>query len=208
MFLFHIQIQFSYRISITSAALSVRFVAEEADMEKETVFHEFVSQTQQEFQWKRGIRSLPFNQSSGFHILFDVNGGMSRNVNKVVAAVTNISLSKECFAIGMRWKRSSQTGHSFSLYSIIACTDVASDEPRLWPQSDSSSLTIQGKRVFWYDLSLDHHVLFPFYCVCGSLAAALIVCAVALIAITVILSLLMGERSLTLLSLPVISIKC
>lgn len=106
MFPFHIQIQFSYRISITSAALSVRFVAEEADMEKETVFHEFVSQNQQEFQWKRGIRSLPFNQSSGFHILFDVNGGMSRNVNKVVAAVTNISLSKECFAIGMRLKRS------------------------------------------------------------------------------------------------------
>jgi hypothetical protein len=94
------QIQFAYRISITSAALSVRFVPESGSREKETLFHEYVSQNQQS-PWKRGMRALPLNQSHPYHILFDVNGGMSRHANKVVAAVTNISLSKECFGIGM-----------------------------------------------------------------------------------------------------------
>ena len=93
------QIQFAYRISIASAALSVRFVPESGSREKETLFHEYVPLNQKS-PWKKGISALPLNQSHRYHILFDVNGGMSQPTNKV-AAVTNISLSKECFGIGM-----------------------------------------------------------------------------------------------------------
>lgn len=94
------QIQFSYRIRITSAALALRFVPEKEASEKKTIFTVFLSQRKTS-SWIKGLAALPLNQSEKYHILLDVNAGMRQHSGKVIVAITNISLSKECFAIGM-----------------------------------------------------------------------------------------------------------
>ena len=100
---------------------------------------------------------LPFNQSTAYHILIDVNGGFGRHPSRVqVATLANVSLSKECFGIGMLASLQKRAAHvlfplslplniyislSLSLsVAVVGGTDVAAEEPRDWPASGASSL--------------------------------------------------------------------
>ena len=104
----HIQIQFSYQISIPNAALTLRYVPILASgkkfYEKDEVdlFHEFVPSPSLRFDWKRARIVLPRDLPTRYYLRFEANGGISRQHQEV--SLTNISLSKECFGIGMYYE--------------------------------------------------------------------------------------------------------
>lgn len=100
------QIHFSYQMSIPSSSLTLRFVPilstgkRSQERDEQELFHYFVKAGSPiKKDWSRISVPLPLKHSFRYYLQFEASGGISRQYQTV--SLTNITLSKECFAIGM-----------------------------------------------------------------------------------------------------------
>jgi hypothetical protein len=110
------QVQFSFQFAIPSAEFALFFVPvtssnkKPSDRDEHVIFREKLGYDRNKLlpkTWKRAKAYLPFNESSRYYLRFEVTAGINRNDNyRQRASLTNITISKECFSIGMfRWMK-------------------------------------------------------------------------------------------------------
>lgn len=95
------QIAFSYRLAARNAELVVEMISSKerdkaGNPEKRLIFRDFIKSNPGRIDWKRVRSFLPVNVSYSYHIVIEATPGLRK---KDSVSVTNITLTKECFAI-------------------------------------------------------------------------------------------------------------
>lgn len=84
--------------------------------EKRLIFRDFIKSNPGRIDWKRVRSFLPVNVSYSYHIVIEATPGLRK---KDSVSVTNITLTKECFAISKFWVLSSEFWVLFQFFTFI-----------------------------------------------------------------------------------------